>query len=49
MNLPLPNLPPWLIPMITETLANPGLWAAKQLCKKFTGDDTCNGRLPLRL
>ena len=36
-------IPAWLIPIITQALAAAGKWAAKKLCKKYMGDETCGG------
>ena len=45
INLNKMSIPAFLIPIITEALATVGKWAAKQLCKKFMGDETCGGWL----
>ena len=35
------SIPPWILALVSETLKNAGRWAAKKLCKKLTGDESC--------
>jgi hypothetical protein len=39
------SIPGWLITLIKNALVTVGKWGAKQLCKKFMGDETCGGFL----
>ena len=35
------SIPAWIVPIITDALTRLGKAAARQLCKKLTGDETC--------
>ena len=39
------SIPIWLISLIKKALAAAGVWAARKLCKKFMGDESCGGFL----
>ena len=45
INLNKMSIPGWLITLIKNALVTVGKWGAKQLCKKFMGDETCGGFL----
>ena len=36
----------WLVPLVKQALTTLGLAAAKKLCEKYMGDNTCLGFLP---
>ena len=41
------SLPAWLLALLRQTLATAGKFAARQLCKKLMGDETCKGQVYL--